>query len=264
MALVVQKYGGSSVADAERIRAVATRIASRATAGDGVVAVVSAMGDTTDDLIALAQQLSRQPQQREMDMLLSTGEVVSSTLLSMALHDLGRGAVSLSGAQAGIQTDAVYGRARIAGIDTARLERELAADRVVIVAGFQGVSDDFDTTTLGRGGSDTTAVALAAALRADACEIYTDVAGIYTADPRVCPKARPLRDIGYDEMLELATTGARVIHARAVEVGALYGVEVLVASSFEESAPGTLIHGRRRWSRRTRSVASLTRETSRR
>ena len=243
MALVVQKYGGSSVADAERIRAVATRIASRATAGDGVVAVVSAMGDTTDDLIALAQQLSRQPQQREMDMLLSTGEAVSSTLLSMALHDLGRGAVSLSGAQAGIQTDAVYGRARIAGVDTARLERELAADRVVIVAGFQGVSDDFDTTTLGRGGSDTTAVALAAALRADACEIYTDVAGIYTADPRVCPKARPLRDIGYDEMLELATTGARVIHARAVEVGALYGVEVLVASSFEESAPGTLIHG---------------------
>ena len=242
MALVVQKYGGSSVADAERIRAVATRIASRATAGDGVVAVVSAMGHTTDDLIALAQQLSRQPQQREMDMLLSTGEVVSSTLLSMALHDLGRNAVSLSGAQAGIQTDAVYGRARIAGIDTARLERELAADRVVIVAGFQGVSDDFDTTTLGRGGSDTTAVALAAALRADACEIYTDVAGIYTADPRVCPQARPLRDIGYDEMLELATTGARVIHARAVEVGALYGVEVLVASSFDESAPGTLIH----------------------
>ena len=242
MVLVVQKYGGSSVADAERIRAVATRIASRATAGGGVVAVVSAMGDTTDDLIALAQQLSRQPQQREMDMLLSTGEVVSSTLLSMALHDLGRGAVSLSGAQAGIQTDAVYGRARIAGIDTARLERELAADRVVIVAGFQGVSDDFDTTTLGRGGSDTTAVALAAALRADACEIYTDVAGIYTADPRVCPQARPLRDIGYDEMLELATTGARVIHARAVEVGALYGVEVLVASSFDESAPGTLIH----------------------
>ena len=242
MVLVVQKYGGSSVADAERIRAVATRIASRATAGDGMVAVVSAMGDTTDDLIALAQQLSRQPQQREMDMLLSTGEVVSSTLLSMALHDLGRGAVSLSGAQAGIQTDAVYGRARIAGIDTARLERELAADRVVIVAGFQGVSDDFDTTTLGRGGSDTTAVALAAALRADACEIYTDVAGIYTADPRVCPQARPLRDIGYDEMLELATTGARVIHARAVEVGALYGVEVLVASSFDESAPGTLIH----------------------
>ncbi len=242
MALVVQKYGGSSVADAERIRAVATRIASRAAAGDGVVAVVSAMGDTTDDLIALAQQVSRQPQQREMDVLLSTGEAVSSTLLSMALHDLGRSAVSLSGAQAGIQTDAVYGRARISGIDTARLERELAADRVVIVAGFQGVSQDFDTTTLGRGGSDTTAVALAAALRADACEIYTDVAGIYTADPRVCPKARPLRDIGYDEMLELATTGARVMHARAVEVGALYGVEVLVASSFDESAPGTLIH----------------------
>ena len=242
MALVVQKYGGSSVADAERIRHVAKRIAARARRGDRVVAVVSAMGETTDELIALAGQLSQEPHAREMDVLLSTGEVVSSTLLSMALHDLGRNAVSLSGAQAGIQTDAVYGRARISGIDTARLERELSADRVVIVAGFQGLSEDFDITTLGRGGSDTTAVALAAALNADACEIYTDVAGVYTADPRICPRARPLADIGYDEMLELATTGAHVMQSRAVEVGALYDVEIRVASSFEESAPGTLIH----------------------
>jgi len=151
-------------------------------------------------------------------------------------------AVSLTGAQAGIRTDAVYGRARIAGINTERLEREVGAARVVIVAGFQGMSEDFDVTTLGRGGSDTTAVALAAALHADSCEIYSDVAGVYTADPRICPQARPLRDIGYDEMLELATTGARVMHARAVEIGAIYDVEILVASSFDEAAPGTVIH----------------------
>jgi aspartate kinase len=179
-----------------------------------------------------------------MDVLLSTGEVVSSTLLSMALHALGLDAVSLTGQQAGIRTDAVYGRARIAGIDAGRIERELERGRVVIVAGFQGVGEgsEYDVTTLGRGGSDTTAVALAAAMRAASCEIYTDVAGIYTADPRVCPQARPLRDIGYEEMLELATTGARVMHARAVELGALYDVDILVASTFDEQAPGTLIH----------------------
>lgn len=242
MALVVQKYGGSSLADAERIRRVADRIARRVRKGDRVVAVVSAMGDTTDELIALARQVSTEPSARELDVLLHTGEIVSSTLMTMALHDAGVAAVSLTGAQAGIRTDAVYGRARIAGIDTARLEREIAAGRVVIVAGFQGVSEDFDVTTLGRGGSDTTAVALAAALRCERAEIYTDVAGVYTADPRVCPAARPLRDIGYEEMLELATTGARVMHARAVEVGALYGVAILVASTFDEAAPGTLIH----------------------
>ena len=241
-ALVVQKYGGSSVADASRITHVAGRIAARAEGGDRVVAVVSAMGDTTDRLIELANEVTSNPRPREMDMLFSTGEAVSSTLLSMALHELGRDAISLSGMQAGIRTDAVFGRARIADIETARIERELAAGRIVIVAGFQGASDDFDITTLGRGGSDTTAVALAAALRADRCEIYTDVAGIYTADPRICPQARPLRDIGYEEMLELAATGARVMHARAVEVGALYGVRILVASSFEVDAPGTLIH----------------------
>ncbi len=236
-ALVVQKYGGSSVADASRITHVASRIAARAEGGERVVAVVSAMGDTTDRLIALANEITSSPRPREMDMLFSTGEAVSSTLLSMALHELGRDAISLSGMQAGIRTDAVYGRARIADIETGRIERELAAGRIVIVAGFQGASDDFDITTLGRGGSDTTAVALAAALRADRCEIYTDVAGIYTADPRICPQARPLRDIGYEEMLELAATGARVMHARAVEVGALYGVRILVASSFEVDAP---------------------------
>ena len=239
---MVQKYGGSSVADAERITHVARRIADRAEGGDRVVAVVSAMGDTTDRLIALANEVTSNPRPRELDMLFSTGEAVSSTLLSMALHELGSDAISLSGVQAGIRTDAVFGRARIAGIETARIERELAAGRIVIVAGFQGASDDFDVTTLGRGGSDTTAVALAAALHADRCEIYTDVAGVYSADPRICPRARPLRDIGYEEMLELAATGARVVHARAVEVGALYGVPILVASTFDSEAPGTLIH----------------------
>ena len=242
MALVVQKYGGSSVADADKIKRVAARIAARVRTHDHVVAVVSAMGDTTVELIALAQQVSTQPSAREMDVLMHTGEIVSAALMTMALHDRGLDAVSLTGAQAGIRTDAVYRRARIAGIDTARIERELAAGRVVIVAGFQGVSEDLDVTTFGRDGSDTTAVALAAALRCDRCEIYTDVAGVYTADPRICPAARPLRDIGYEEMLELATTGAVVLHPRAVEVGALYGVEILVASTFDEAAPGTIIH----------------------
>jgi aspartate kinase len=243
MSRIVQKYGGSSVATAEKIQHVARRIADRRRAGDDVVAVVSAMGDTTDDLIELAARINSKPNPREMDVLLSTGEIVSSTLLSMALEAEGVDAISLTGAQAGIRTDQVYGRARIAEIETVRLERELAAGRVVIVAGFQGISENFDVTTLGRGGSDTTAVALAAALKADACEIYTDVPGIFTADPRVCPQARPLRDIGYEEMLELATTGARVMHARAVEVGAIYNVDILVASTFDAAAPGTLIHG---------------------
>ncbi|MGE0228389.1 MAG: aspartate kinase [Dehalococcoidia bacterium] len=242
MALVVQKYGGSSVADAEKIKRVARRIASRVEAGDRVVAVVSAMGDTTDELIDLAQQVSSKPHPREMDVLMHTGEIVSAALMTMALHDLGLAAVSLTGAQAGIRTDSVYRRARIAEIDTARLEREIAAERVVIVAGFQGITEELDITTFGRGGSDTTAVALAAALKSDRAEIYTDVAGVYSADPRICPSAHPLRDIGYEEMLELATTGAVVMHPRAVEVGSLYGVEILVASTFDESAPGTLIH----------------------
>ena len=241
MTRTVQKYGGSSVASATHLKRVANLVAARTKAGEEMVVVVSAMGDTTDELVDLAGQITKRPRAREMDMLLSTGEVVSSALLSMALHELGVEAVSLTGPQAGIRTDAAHARARIAAIRAERLEGELAQGHVVIVAGFQGISDDGDLTTLGRGGSDTTAVALAAALNADTCEIYTDVAGIYTADPRVAPTARPLRDIAYDEMLELATTGARVMHARAVELGAIYDVEILVKSTFDPDAPGTII-----------------------
>jgi len=229
------------VASADHLKRVAGLVAARAKAGEQMVVVVSAMGDTTDDLVDLAAQITSKPRAREMDMLLSTGEIVSSSLLSMALHEQGVDAVSLTGPQAGIRTDTAHARARIASIRAERLEGELTAGRVVIVAGFQGISDDGDLTTLGRGGSDTTAVALAAALEADRCEIYTDVAGIYTADPRVAPDARPLGDIAYDEMLELATTGARVMHARAVELGAIYGVEIFVKSSFNPDAPGTII-----------------------
>jgi aspartate kinase len=177
-----------------------------------------------------------------MDVLLSTGETVSTTLMAMALHSMGYDAVSLSGAQAGIMTDAVYSKARILGIDPERVQSELEQGRIVIVAGFQGISEEMDVTTLGRGGSDTTAVALAAALRAVVCEIYTDVEGVYTTDPRIEPKARKLKDIGYEEMLELAAVGAKVMHARAVEVAAFYDMPILVASSFKE-VPGTLIHG---------------------
>ncbi len=241
MTRIVQKYGGSSVATADHIKRVADLVAKRSRAGEQVVVVVSAMGDTTDDLVDLAAQITKHGRAREMDMLLSTGEIVSSALLTMALHELGVSAISLTGQQAGIRTSAEHARARIAAIRADRLEDELAEGNVVIVAGFQGISEDQDVTTLGRGGSDTTAVALAAALTADACEIYTDVAGIFTADPRVCPEARPLRDIGYEEMLELATTGARVMHARAVELGALYNVDILVRSTFDPDAPGTII-----------------------
>tara|TARA_Y100000588_G_C14265734_1_gene929753 strand:+ start:774 stop:1997 length:1224 start_codon:yes stop_codon:yes gene_type:complete len=243
MERIIHKYGGSSVATPEHIKRIADRLESRHRNGDEVVAVVSAMGSRTDELYALAERITNSPEPREMDMLLSTGEMVTSTLLSMALHELGVEAVSLTGAQAGIRTTAVFGRARIADIQTERLEKELNRGRVVIVAGFQGMTEDADVTTFGRGGSDTTAVALAAALDADRCEIFTDVAGIYTADPRVCPKARPLQEIGYEEMLEMATTGARVMHARAVEIGEQYGVAIRVASSFDETAQGTLIHG---------------------
>ncbi len=241
MALVVQKYGGSSVATAERIRAVAERIARRRAEGNDVVAVVSAMGDTTDDLIALAHQINEQPDDREMDVLLSTGEVVSSTLMAMALHGLGLDAISLTGAQAGLRTDAVHRRARILAIEPERVRRELAAGRIVIVAGFQGITEDYDITTLGRGASDLTAVALAAAL-GGRCERYTDVDGVYTADPRIEPRARKLKDITYEEMLELASKGAKILQPRSVEIAAVYNVPLLVASSFNEE-PGTLIHG---------------------
>jgi aspartate kinase len=241
MALVVQKYGGSSVAGAERIKNIARRIVGAHDSGLQVVVVVSAMGDTTDDLIKLAYQINEFPDKRELDVLLSTGEVVASTLLAMALHKQGHQAISLSGFQAGIRTDNSYSRARITSIDPARIIRELEKGNIVIVAGFQGITEDLDITTLGRGGSDTTAVALAAALKAERCERYTDVDGIYTTDPRLLPEARKLKDISYDEMLEMVTYGFKAIHPRAVELGELYDVPILVASSFNDN-PGTLIH----------------------
>jgi len=242
MALVVQKYGGSSVADGEKIKNVARRIVEAREKGDEVVVVASAMGDTTDELIRLARQVSPEPQERELDVLLSTGEIVSSTLLAMALANLGYKAVSLSGAQAGIETDASHSRARILGIEPKRVVEELERGNIVIVAGFQGITQDMDITTLGRGGSDTTAVALAASLKAKVCQIYTDVEGVYTADPRLVPEARRLEEIAYEEMLELATYGAKVMHARAVELGEVYNIPILVASSFSDK-PGTIIHG---------------------
>ena len=241
MGLIIQKYGGTSVADAERIKSVAERIVASRGKGDDVVAVVSAMGDTTDLLTGLAREVCDEPNQREMDLLLSTGELVSSSLLAMALRQLGQDAVSLSGFQAGIKTERRFGRARITSIDPQRILKELNRGRVVIVAGFQGVTEDEDVTTLGRGGSDTTAVALAARLEAARCERFSDVEGVFTADPRLVPDARKLADISYEEMLELASGGAKIMHPRAVELASVYGVPIFVASSFN-SAPGTLIH----------------------
>jgi aspartate kinase len=241
MSLIVQKYGGSSLANAEKIKHVAHRVVKTREAGNEVVVVVSAMGDTTDELVKTAYQINERPSMRELDVLLSTGEVVSSTLLAMALHGLGHPAISLSGAQAGIRTDAAFSRARITNIEPRRVLRELERGNIVIVAGFQGINEDLDITTLGRGGSDTTAVALAAALEAGSCERYTDVDGIYTTDPRLLTEARKLADISYDEMLEMVTYGFKAIHPRAVELGELFNVPILVASSFNENR-GTLIH----------------------
>jgi aspartate kinase len=240
MALIVQKYGGSSIAGGKRIKNVARRIAQAKDEGNQIVVVVSAMGDTTDELIKLAHKVSAQPSDRELDLLLSTGEVVSSTLLAMALETLGYRAVSLSGAQAGIETDSRYSKARILRVDPKRIMSELARGNIVIVAGFQGVTSEMDIATLGRGGSDTTAVALAVSLGAKECQIYTDVEGVYTADPRIVPEATKLKKVGYEEMLELASYGARVIHPRAVELGGLHNVPILVASSFVDR-PGTII-----------------------
>jgi aspartate kinase len=239
--LLVQKYGGSSLATAERLRAAAVRISRTAATGRPVIVVVSAMGDTTDELIELAYQVADRPDERELDLLLSTGETVSATLLAMALHGLHQPAVSLTGAQAGVRSTRVFSKARITDIHPARISTELLHGKVVIVTGFQGVTEEQDVTTLGRGGSDTTAVALACALGAARCDIYTDVDGIYTADPRVVADARKLAEIGYEEMLELAQLGARVMHPRAVELGELYNLPIQVASSFGDQ-PGTLIH----------------------
>ena len=242
MALVVQKYGGSSAADVEKIKNIARRAIASREKGDQVVVVISAMGDTTDDLVSLAHQFTSQPDERELDVLLSTGEIVSSSLLAIAIKSMGYKAVSLNAWQAGIQTDAAYSRARIRAIVPQRIVKELSDGNLVVVAGFQGTAEGTDITTLGRGGSDTTAVALAVSLGAEVCHIYTDVEGVYTADPRIVPQAHKLPEIDYDEMLEMATYGAKVMHPRAVEIGKLYNMPILVASSFNNN-PGTLIHG---------------------
>ena len=240
MGLIVQKFGGSSVANAERVFRVANRIKSYYDEGNSLVVVVSAQGDTTDDLLEKAAEINANPSKREMDVLLSSGEQISMSLLAMALEKLGCPVISLTGWQAGVRTDAKYSSARIESIRTERILRELDQKKIVIVAGFQGIDKYEDITTLGRGGSDTSAVALAAALHADLCQIYTDVKGVYTADPRIVPDAAQLDDISYDEMLELASLGANVLHNRSVEVAKKFNVNMEVLSSFEV-APGTVV-----------------------
>src|SRR2546430_7784208 len=238
--LLVQKFGGSSLGTPGRIKRAAKRVAASQRAGYDVVVVASARADSPDRLLTLASRVAKEPAARELDLLLSTGEGVSAPLMSMALTELGVPAVSLLGFQAGIQTDRRHAKARIVGLTPGRIERELAAGNVVVVAGFQGMGEEMEVTTLGRGGSDTTAVALAAALKAQACEIFTDVRGIYTADPRFVPNARLLPHIAYPEMLELASSGARVMHPRAVEIAEAYAMELHVRSSFHVGV-GTII-----------------------
>lgn len=240
MALIVQKYGGTSVATPQRIRNVARRIAATKKEGNRLVIVVSAMGDTTDDLIELMKKVNPDPPKRELDLLLSTGEVVSAALLAAALDAIGERAIAFTAYQGGIITDSIHTKARIKRIDTKRILQELDKGKIVVVAGFQGITSEDTVTTLGRGGSDTTAVALAAALKADICEIYSDVEGVFTADPRIVPKARKLKKISYDEMLELASLGAKVLHLRAVEVARKFKVPLHIRSSFSEEE-GTLI-----------------------
>jgi aspartate kinase len=229
---LVMKFGGTSVADPEKIRRVASRLVEAKRGGSRVVAVVSAMGQHTDELVSLAHEVSPQPKPREMDMLISVGERISCALVAMAIADLGLDAISLTGSQAGIVTDTVHGKAKIVEVRAHRIHEALDSDRIVLVAGFQGVSTDFDITTLGRGGSDTTAVALAAALGADACEIYTDVEGVFTADPRLVPGARKLHAVSYEEMLEMAASGAKVLALRSVEFARNHGVKLHVRSTF--------------------------------
>ena len=240
MGLVVEKYGGSSVADPEKIKNVAERIVKTKKEGNEVVAVVSAMGDTTDELIDLANEITDAPPKREYDMLISTGEQISVAMLAMAIHELGEDVISLTGHQVGIITDDLHSKAKILEIESQRLEEELAQDQIVIVAGFQGITIDNEITTLGRGGSDTTAVALAKAIDADVCEINTDVDGVYTADPRIVDEASKLASISYDEMLELASLGAEVLHPRSVEIAKEYSIKLSVRSSFNDSS-GTYI-----------------------
>lgn len=240
MGIVVQKFGGTSVGSIERIQNVANRVIAEVNSGNKVVVVVSAMGKTTDELVKLASELSSNPSKREMDMLLTTGEQVSIALLAIALQEKGYAAVSLTGWQAGIETESVHGNARITNIDTTRIMSYLNDGKVVVVAGFQGITNSEEITTLGRGGSDTTAVALAAALKADKCDIYTDVTGVYTTDPRYVKTARKLHSISYDEMLELANLGAGVLHPRAVEFAKNYHIKLEVRSSMEKER-GTIV-----------------------
>ena len=240
MGLIVQKFGGTSVRDRDRIFNVARIVANTRNAGNDVVVVVSAQGDTTDDLIQKAAEITSNPSEREMDMLLNSGEMISISLLAMALMEIGVPAVSLTGWQAGFQTDRAYSKARIKRLECERIESELARNRVVVVAGFQGLNKMEDLTTLGRGGSDTSAVAIAAALHADRCQIFTDVEGVYTADPRKLPNARKLDEITFDEMLELASLGAQVLNNRSVELAKKYNVELEVLSSLNP-VPGTLV-----------------------
>jgi aspartate kinase len=240
MALIVQKYGGTSVGDVERIRNVAKRVLNTKNEGHEVVVVVSAMAGETDRLIRLAQQVTPRPDEREMDVLVSTGEQVSIALLAIALKNMGAEAKSYLGFQIKIATDSAFGKARITTIESEKMLNDLKKGRVVVVAGFQGVDESDNITTLGRGGSDTTAVAIAAALKADVCEIYTDVDGVYTTDPNICPKARKLSKISYDEMLEMASLGAKVLQIRSVEFAKKYNVPVHVRSSFNDN-PGTIV-----------------------
>jgi aspartate kinase len=240
MALVVQKYGGTSVGDIERIKNVASRVIRTKQEGNQVVVVVSAMSGETDKLVRLAQQVTSLPDERELDVLLSTGEQVTIALLAMTLKSMGFDARSYLGFQIRIVTDSAFGKARITGIESERIRNDLASGRVVVVAGFQGADESDNITTLGRGGSDTTAVAVAAALKADLCEIYTDVDGVYTTDPNVCPKARKLSRISYDEMLEMASLGAKVLQIRSVEFAKKYDVPIHVRSSFNDN-PGTIV-----------------------
>jgi aspartate kinase len=239
---IVMKFGGTSVADAERIKRAARRIVAQRENGKRVVAVLSARGSTTDELIAMAEEVSPTPDPREMDMLLSTGERISCALCAMAINDLGHRAISLTGSQAGIVTDTSHTKARIIDVRANRIREALEEDLIVLVAGFQGVSTSYDVTTLGRGGSDTTAVALAAAIGAEVCEIYTDVAGVFTADPRIVPGARKLPYVSFEEMLEMAASGAKVLQLRSVEYARTHGVRIHCRSSFEDR-PGTVVLG---------------------
>ena len=240
MALIVKKFGGSSVADAKKIQNVCNVIAKTYDEGNDVVVVLSAQGDTTDDLIEKAMEINPKASKREMDMLLSTGEQISISLAAMCLEKMGYPAVSLTGWQVGMQTNSEYSTARIRKVEGSRIRKELDKHRIVLVAGFQGINKFGDVTTLGRGGSDTSAVALAVALKADLCQIYTDVDGVYTTDPRICPNAQKLDEITYDEMLELASLGAQVLHNRSVELARHYGIELEVLSSFSGN-PGTIV-----------------------